>query len=163
MLQLNDLLPPEQMESYWTILGSQFKELEDGKEYAIFEHYCSSSSCDCKTLLADIQEIGLDGEVGGKPVALIDYDWSSKKTACEPTLRADSPKTALAINLLAVYKEYIHNGIYLTRIKGQYAKVKTLALQNQSHQAHNPKKNIGRNDPCHCGSNKKYKKCCLNT
>ncbi|MDP3889512.1 MAG: SEC-C metal-binding domain-containing protein [bacterium] len=23
------------------------------------------------------------------------------------------------------------------------------------------KKNIGRNEPCHCGSNKKYKKCCL--
>ncbi|PIS35810.1 hypothetical protein COZ78_01315 [bacterium (Candidatus Gribaldobacteria) CG_4_8_14_3_um_filter_42_11] len=20
---------------------------------------------------------------------------------------------------------------------------------------------MGRNDPCHCGSNKKYKKCCL--
>lgn len=24
------------------------------------------------------------------------------------------------------------------------------------------KKDIGRNDPCHCGSGKKYKKCCLN-
>jgi len=23
--------------------------------------------------------------------------------------------------------------------------------------------NIGRNDPCPCGSGKKYKKCCLNT
>ena len=21
---------------------------------------------------------------------------------------------------------------------------------------------VGRNDPCHCGSNKKYKKCCIN-
>ena len=25
----------------------------------------------------------------------------------------------------------------------------------------NPHKNIGRNDPCHCGSGKKFKKCCL--
>ena len=24
------------------------------------------------------------------------------------------------------------------------------------------KKKIGRNEPCYCGSNKKYKKCCLN-
>ena len=24
-------------------------------------------------------------------------------------------------------------------------------------------KKIGRNDPCPCGSGKKYKKCCLNT
>jgi preprotein translocase subunit SecA len=23
-------------------------------------------------------------------------------------------------------------------------------------------KNIGRNDPCHCGSGKKFKKCCMN-
>src|SRR5207302_9148670 len=25
---------------------------------------------------------------------------------------------------------------------------------------HSPKSNIGRNDPCPCGSGKKYKKCC---
>lgn len=25
----------------------------------------------------------------------------------------------------------------------------------------NPQKNLGRNDPCHCGSGSKYKKCCL--
>jgi uncharacterized protein YecA (UPF0149 family) len=25
-----------------------------------------------------------------------------------------------------------------------------------------PKKKIGRNDPCPCGSGKKYKKCCMN-
>jgi TPR repeat protein len=27
---------------------------------------------------------------------------------------------------------------------------------------HEPPKNIGRNDPCYCGSGKKHKKCCLN-
>jgi hypothetical protein len=26
----------------------------------------------------------------------------------------------------------------------------------------NPHRNLGRNDPCHCGSGKKYKRCCLN-
>ena len=26
----------------------------------------------------------------------------------------------------------------------------------------NPSRNVGRNDPCPCGSGKKYKKCCLN-
>ena len=25
----------------------------------------------------------------------------------------------------------------------------------------NPHSRLGRNDPCHCGSGKKYKKCCL--
>ena len=27
--------------------------------------------------------------------------------------------------------------------------------------AHNPFRNVGRNDPCPCGSGKKFKKCCL--
>jgi hypothetical protein len=27
---------------------------------------------------------------------------------------------------------------------------------------HNPFRNVGRNDPCPCGSGKKFKKCCLN-
>ena len=26
---------------------------------------------------------------------------------------------------------------------------------------HNPYRNVGRNDPCPCGSGKKFKKCCL--
>ncbi len=29
-------------------------------------------------------------------------------------------------------------------------------------QTHKNKHNIGRNDPCHCGSGKKFKKCCKN-
>ena len=32
--------------------------------------------------------------------------------------------------------------------------------QKNSKTVHNPDKNIGRNDPCPCGSGKKYKKCC---
>lgn len=33
-------------------------------------------------------------------------------------------------------------------------------FQKHSQQAHNPQKNTGRNDPCPCGSGKKFKKCC---
>ena len=36
----------------------------------------------------------------------------------------------------------------------------TSKIQPKVHQK--PKKNVGRNDPCPCGSGKKYKKCCLN-
>jgi uncharacterized protein len=31
------------------------------------------------------------------------------------------------------------------------------------HPAHNPYRDVGRNDPCPCGSGKKFKKCCLQT
>ena len=33
---------------------------------------------------------------------------------------------------------------------------------NESDVAFNPYRDVGRNDPCPCGSGKKYKKCCLN-
>ncbi|WP_238374901.1 SEC-C metal-binding domain-containing protein, partial [Aggregatibacter actinomycetemcomitans] len=29
-------------------------------------------------------------------------------------------------------------------------------------QTEKPKRKVGRNDPCPCGSGKKYKKCCIN-
>ncbi|MGA9313426.1 MAG: SEC-C metal-binding domain-containing protein [Solirubrobacteraceae bacterium] len=163
MLQLNDLLPKEQWEEYWTILGDQHEELPDDKDYVIFEHYCTNPACDCKTLLADIQEIGVDGRAIKKSAVIIDYNWSSKQTACVPTFNDKSPKTKTAINLLAVYKKHVHNTEYLDKIKSEYARMKVLALKKQTEKTAYSKKNIGRNDPCHCGSNKKYKKCCLTT
>ena len=36
------------------------------------------------------------------------------------------------------------------------------ALWNEPDIAFNPYRDVGRNDPCPCGSGKKYKKCCLN-
>jgi uncharacterized protein len=35
------------------------------------------------------------------------------------------------------------------------------AAPRSSAQVHNPYRNVGRNDPCPCGSGKKFKKCCL--
>lgn len=161
MLQLNDFVPESQWEDYWTILGDQHDELDNDKEYVIFEHYCISSTCDCKSLVADIQEIGPNHKATGKSVAIICYDWSSNKTSCNPTLHEESPQNKIALNLLDVYKKHIHQDEYVDRVKTQYAKIKMVASQKHKQQIRNPQKNIGRNDPCSCGSGKKYKKCCL--
>jgi SEC-C motif len=162
MIQLNDLLPEDQWETYWTILGDQHEELPDDKEYVIFEYYCSKPTCYCKRLVAGIHEIGPDGEPFGKPSAVIEYDWSSDKTSCRPILLDDSPRTKTALNILKVYTKHIHEEEYLARIKSHYTRVKALASRTILIQRYNPRKDVGRNDPCPCGSNKKYKKCCLN-
>ncbi len=162
MLQLNDLLPPEQWETYWTILGHQHDELLDDKEYIIFEYYCPTPNCYCKKLVANIREMGPDGEPLEKSAAVIIYDWSVSETSCDPLLLEESPNTKIALDLLEVYKKHIHQEEYLVRIKNQYNKVKELALKNPRTQAVNPNRDVNRNDPCPCGSNKKFKKCCLN-
>jgi hypothetical protein len=162
MVQLNDLLPPEKWEMNWTILGHQHEELSDDKEYVIFEHYCPTPDCYCQKLVADIREMGPDGEPLGKSAAVISYDWSSDKTRCHAALLDTSPMTKTALSLLEVYEKHIHQDEYLARIKTQYAKVKELAIKNPWEQAINPNRDISRNDLCPCGSNKKFKKCCLN-
>lgn len=43
--------------------------------------------------------------------------------------------------------------------KRKYEKTINMLINTRKHIFHNKK--IGRNDPCPCGSGKKYKKCCL--
>jgi len=161
MVELNDLLPSDQWEDNWTILGDQHAELSNDKEYVIFEYYCSTPDCYCKKLVADIKEIGSDGKALKKSSAIISYDWSTPETSCQPMLLDESPKTKIALELLEVYKKHIHCDDYLARIKGHYVKVKELGKTISRPQSINPNRDISRNDPCPCGSKKKFKKCCL--
>ena len=164
MLQLNDLLPSSQWESNWTFFGGQHEGLPNDASYVVIEYYCDNPRCNCKNLIAAIMKLGDDGEPIKKSLAIISYDWSSKRTRCEPTLAEESPRTSTALHLLEVYKKFIHHPDYLVRIKKQYARVKQLAAEKdlKKQRATLPSnKHVGRNDPCLCGSNKKYKKCCL--
>src|SRR5438045_4590719 len=164
MVQLNDLLPQEQWEGNWTIFGDQHDGLPDDAEYVIFEYYCANKDCDCKTLVTAIEKLGKNGEPDPKPMAVIDYDWSTEEKACSPTLHESSSSTPLALSLLETYKKYIHHDEYFKRIKRQYEQVKSLVSDKKimpgSGRVARSKK-TGRNEVCPCGSGKKYKKCCM--
>ena len=54
------------------------------------------------------------------------------------------------------YEENTINNYYEAKNKGQSAVKPTIPVKELS----TPKKRVGRNEPCPCGSNKKYKKCC---
>jgi hypothetical protein len=166
MLQLNDLLPPKQKEPNWIILGSEHEGLPDEARYALFEYYCDNPSCDCQNLVAVISRLSQeeDGQRLEKSAAIIEYDWSTKAKACRPKLHEDSPRTQLAEHLLKAYKGYVHLSEYMEHIKRDYAYIKKLSAEEHI-KNNRPKINLaqkmGRNDPCECGSGKKYKKCCL--
>jgi len=52
---------------------------------------------------------------------------------------------------------------YLRKLENELAEEEKFpALWNEPDIAFNPYRDVGRNDPCPCGSGKKYKKCCLN-
>lgn len=165
MIELNDLLPSAQWEDNWIFYGAEHEGLPNDTDYVVFEYYCDNPDCHCETLRATVLKLDAGGRAILKPLAVIHYDWSSPQTACSPTLDEQFPQTATTQHLLEVYKKFIHHPDYLIRIKEHYARVKTLAaardLKKGNKQNVSSNKNLGRNDPCPCGSGKKNKKCCL--
>ena len=49
-----------------------------------------------------------------------------------------------------------------TEGKRQHEALKKFLKTGNYNDLYAPAITIGRNDPCHCGSGRKYKKCCLN-
>jgi hypothetical protein len=48
-------------------------------------------------------------------------------------------------------------GLYVRALRGPFL----TASQGRTEQLHGPETKLGRNDPCPCGSGRKYKKCCM--
>jgi hypothetical protein len=169
MIQLNDLLPSSQWESYWTFFGEDHYGLPIDTTYVVFEYYCTRPKCDCQAVKAKVMQLGSDGEPINKPLAIIDYELSSNKTRSQPKLAEESQTTTMALHILEVYKKFVDVEEYLERISQQYRKIKQLVSEKESKKpiscftnlVNSANKSIGRNSKCPCGSGKKYKKCCL--
>jgi len=161
MILLNDLLPKSEHGNFWTILGSDYEGLLDGQQYACLEYYCDTAKYDCKTIFIDVLNVEEDKKGIHRPLASIEYDWSSPETRCRPTLTEKSPKTQEASILLEAYTNFIHDPEYLNRIKTSYNRVNILAAAKRRKGIIYRGNKVGRNDPCTCASGKKFKKCCM--
>jgi len=166
MLQLNQLLPQDQLEPYWVLTSEYNEELPQNIHYAVFDFYCEKITCDCQQLTADIMALDENNGIITNKLATINYDWSTQETQCHPTLAENSPQTPLASSLLRAYKNLVHDDEYQAHIRIQHARIKLLAfekkIKTKKPEIRSPDQQMGRNEPCPCGSNKKYKKCCLN-
>ncbi len=88
-----------------------------------------------------------------------------------PTLNISSPQSDLAPLLLERVKQYVlKDPAYIERLKRHYDLFKEViekqaqgkrSSSDSNRSEANRSKKVGRNDPCPCGSGKKYKKCCL--
>lgn len=153
--------------------------------YDLIELYCDEPGCDCRRVFLNIIS-----EKTGKTLAVIAYGWEDEKYYSKwmgdnepeiikelkgPTLNLSSPQSKLAPILLDRVKSIVlQDKNYIQRLKRHYnifrevIEKKALGKQNLKNTNKNDNiilkssEKIGRNDPCHCGSGKKYKKCCLN-
>ena len=128
-----------------------------GKKYRIHDQYCLRPQCLCSD--TNLSVIDLDEPEGrGKEVSCISVDYKNKvwKMVADGSLslEPDVMRTALENEIPDLY-ETLHKrhdrlrSIYTLSKKKHSGAGQPLIL---------PK--IGRNDPCPCGSGKKFKKCC---
>ena len=135
----------------------------DGKEYNYFYNGMASAICQCHftDMLPEIRHM-LDEELMDERV-MGDYDscvdemfayWDWKRNFCSPSIN-----TVERLGGWAMFED---------RSEAEDSGQKREAFEKLMQQAVNssqrtaPVRKVGRNDPCPCGSGKKYKFCCLN-
>ena len=149
-------------------IDSHHPILPEGK-YKFIEYYCSYRNCDCNSGAFLMTKLDAEGKETPNRVALMDYTWNQPISIDNPSLGLghESMDAKFVEAGLEEFKKLLTNDSNtLIKIKKGYAQTRE-DFKNHPEYQYNPatiKKNtnkIGRNDPCPCGSGKKYKKCCL--
>ncbi|MFC1863490.1 SEC-C metal-binding domain-containing protein, partial [Thermodesulfobacteriota bacterium] len=148
------------MSAYNNILpyGDEFLVTINGEQCIIFDQYCLLPKCPCTDTNLDIVTIDKLRKTG-KEICFISLNYRKKRWK----LLDESPFSISLETVRTAIEEQIPN-IYQQMHK-RHKKLK--AIYSHSKKNHYASKQevqypkVGRNDPCPCGSGKKYKKCCL--
>jgi len=132
-----------------------------GKQYVVDDQYCIDPSCGCnETILTYVE--------------LQDYTNESNRFAIRLSLQnaqylVESYANGTDDEVRAIHRAYMkHVHKDLETFRRRYAKMKEFGSRHVQEVSKEIKRNqpsvkavsVGRNDPCPCGSGKKYKKCC---
>lgn len=151
--------------------------------YGLVDAYCDELDCDCRRVFLHVVSKNQK-----KILATIAFGWESKRYYAKwlghnhpnmikdlkgPVLNLASAQSRLAPALLKQIQVVLQDKSYIERLKRHYKlfkdDIKKEAKKIAEKQAKNTDSNenvlssgpkVGRNDPCPCGSGKKYKKCC---
>lgn len=144
------------------------KILPEGN-YAFIEYYCPNNDCDCQGGTLQVVKYGKYAGHQEKLITSITFSWKDSQTIghwdCQ--LGEDEEETPEAKRLLELFKEVLQDSEYSEPFQRHYYLFKKRMLQEEEERdIIFPKQviksnKIGRNDPCFCGSGKKFKKCCI--
>lgn len=145
-------------------------------EYGLVEHYCPDPDCDCRRVILTV----VRGDRPYRSLASINYAFDRDDPMPGPFIDRANRQSEHAETLLKLVKEAVlSDPRYLARLERHYAMVKEAAA-DPDHPAYEKlqslmdsggegrarlrpasrRPTVGRNDPCPCGSGKKYKYCC---
>lgn len=123
-----------------------------GAAYA-HEYYCPAPRCECDEVVVDFTDA--DSRTL-EPVGAVTYNFSSGKTTFAPERSADRQR------LEDLWQHFCQR--YPNKDERFRGRRRDLAAASDrivgAQEAPLTSNKVGRNDPCPCGSGKKYKKCC---
>ena len=148
MYAYNDVLP----------YGEQLLVTINGKECILIDQYCLLPKCPCTDTNLNIFSVDKVGETGTELcVASVNYRNKQWKIIeeCSFPITLKTFRTAIEGQVPNIYKQLRERHV---KLKAIYAHCKK---RDYSPKVELQLPKVGRNDPCPCGSGKKYKKCCL--
>lgn len=170
MLAFNKKFPEQNMIG---IKVTQDEILPKGM-YILLDFICTNQNCDCKGCVIEVIKKPLVETAklkeDGIYMASIDFYWGEKfrnKKICHVcrqykiSLRNDYKQSEYAEDILKWFRSLVHNEMFVSTIKKRYNRFKRSIIESeQSTLALSKSFKISRNDPCSCGSGKKFKRCC---
>ncbi len=129
----------------------------NGQEYLVFDGYCVTPNCNCTTValnfFENIHKLGVR-----EPEFSFVYDYGSNRVI---DVRGSNNEEINSIirtfsSSLNAKFEKRH-----ARLKDEVKQEIMDKIKKKGFKPVDAGRKLGRNEPCHCGSGKKYKKCCL--
>jgi hypothetical protein len=158
------LTDPSQMLEYQDVFPhARYIQFEAaGKSWLVLEHYCSNPDCECQDVYLDLAQVpnAASGKVAINDVAGIICNYGTATVK----LRKAAPPGCPPISDLMAALEAADPELKLRlqrrqRVLRQLHRKANHARRSNAHPLRAAKK-VGRNEPCTCGSGKKFKKCC---
>jgi len=152
-------------------------------EYAFVELYCDEKNCDCRRVMIMVLDKGQN-----RILATINLGFDSREDDAGPFLDPLNRQSEHSKDLMALFLDVINTDpAYLARLQRHYVMFKEKIdrkrysgapfetpgkverVENfptppplpRPGPADQGRPKVGRNEPCPCGSGKKYKKCCM--
>ena len=153
------------------VIAKRRSDIPDG-QYLLLDSYCDDPDCDCRRVMINV----VSRDDPRNRLATINYGWESvefykefmygnEKSAGYATgaaLDILNFQSDLAPAFLRIFEQTLTQ-IYVETLKNHYKMFKQAIGEKQTVRSEEKNKygrKIGKNEPCPCGSDKKYKRCC---
>lgn len=147
--------------------GDYFSLSLDEQQYLLLDHYCVKSRCSCVDAVLSCVLVN-EQEQTGEEVAAYRINYKKRQWKSLDN-QGTAPGTVGDLETLKQRIETAYPGFY-RRLREHHQKLRALyanylkenGLYIPQHTSRRSSEQVGRNDPCPCGSGKKFKQCCMN-